>query len=138
MAREIISAGVDPPEPDPNGLSVASTWSVITSLFPTLREGLGVETAFSEAQVSGNEILLARMIVNVVDNAVRYCPIGVTCGSRRRPTGGLFGSQSRMMVLTSSKTLLTFWSNHSGDFRRRALIQRWSSCCLRPLPALLS
>ena len=37
---------------------------------------LSIETAFGEAQVSGNEVLLARMIANIVDNAVRYSPIG--------------------------------------------------------------
>jgi ABC-type uncharacterized transport system ATPase subunit len=71
MIREIISAVVDPPDPDPYGLSMASSSTVVASLLAASSEELAVETRGLTKAFDGRK---------VVDEVALSIPRGAVCG----------------------------------------------------------
>ena len=80
--------------PEPVSLPALVEASLEVDRADVARLGLSVEDATSPAEVMGNETLLARMVANVVDNAVRHN----VAGGSVRISSGSDGRWARLVV----------------------------------------
>jgi signal transduction histidine kinase len=87
--------------PGPVSLPALAQASLEVDRAEVQRLGLVVEDATSPAEVMGNETLLARMVANVVDNAVRHN----IAGGPVRITSGSDGHWARLVVENGGSVL---------------------------------
>ncbi len=76
-----------------------------------VRRGLVVDDTTVEGDVTGNEILLARLVANVIDNAVRHN----VAGGRVRISNEFRGSRARFVVESDGPVIPDEEARHLGE-----------------------
>jgi signal transduction histidine kinase len=76
-----------------------------------LRQGLVVEDGTVEGDVTGNETLLARLVANVVDNAVRHN----VPGGRVNISNDFDGARARLVVESDGEVIPQEQAKHLGE-----------------------